>query len=79
MQKRLSRDQSESGLTVLSVALGAMLGEATPEQMRSDVDRVPDKAVDNWAKRTFGKTVQWLHRQFVRTEPDQTKSVPNPR
>ena len=79
VQKRLSRDQAESGLTVLSVGLGAMLGEATPEQMRSDVDRVPEKAVDNWAKRTFGNTVQWLHRQFFRTDPDRTKSVPNPR
>ena len=66
-------------MTVLSVGLGAMLGEATPEQMRSDVDRVPEKAVDNWAKRTFGNTVQWLHRQFFRTDPDRTKSVPNPR
>ena len=74
--KRLSRDQAQSGLTVPSV--GATLGEATPEQMPSDAERVPEKAVDNWAKRTFGKTVQWRHRQFVRTDPDRTKSVPNP-
>ena len=78
VQKRLSRDQSGSGLTVPSVGLGARPGEATPEHMRSDIDRVPEKAVDNWAKRTFGKTVQWLSRQFVRTDRDRTKAVPNP-
>ena len=78
VQKRLSRDQSQSGLTVLSVGLGAMLGEASVEQLRADADRVPEKAVECWAKRTFGKTVQWLHRQFVRPGPDSTQSVPDP-
>ena len=78
VQKRLSRDQSESGLTVLSVALGAMLGEATAEQMRADADRVAEKVVRNWATRTFGKTVQWLHRQFVRPASGGVNSVPNP-
>ncbi len=78
VQERLSRDPARSGLTVLGVGSGAMLGEATPEQMRADADRVPEAAVDNWAKRTFGKTVPWRHRQFVRTDPDRTKSVPNP-
>jgi hypothetical protein len=67
VQKRLSGDQSESGLTVLSVGLGAMLGEATAERMRSDVERVPGKAVENWARRTFGRTVQWMRRQFFGT------------
>jgi hypothetical protein len=71
MQKRLSRDQSESGLTVLSVGLGIMLGEATAEQMRADADRVPENAVGNWAKRTLGKTVQWLRRQFF--HPSRTE------
>ncbi len=78
VQKRLSGDQSESGLTVLSVGLGAMLGEMTTEQIRSDVDRVPQKAVENWATRTFGKTVQWMRRQFFGSDAQDLKSVPNP-
>jgi hypothetical protein len=77
IQKRLSRDQSQSGLTALSVGLGAMLGEATPEQLRADVDRVPEKAVENWAKRTFGKTVQWLRRQFFGPGSPTPNGEPN--
>lgn len=77
VQKRLSRDQSESGLTVLSVGLGAMLGAATPEQMRADADRVPEKTVQTWATRTFGKTVQWLRRQFFRPVAASTNAEPN--
>ena len=78
VQKRLSREQSESGLTVLSVGLGVMLGEGTAEEVRADAERVPEKVVQNWATRTFGKTVQWLRRQFLRPDPASRKSVPNP-
>ncbi|MBA3580723.1 MAG: hypothetical protein H0W42_12155 [Gemmatimonadaceae bacterium] len=77
VQKRLSRDQSGSGLTVLSVGLGVLLGEATAEEVRADAGRVPEKVVQNWATRTFGKTVQWLRRQFLRPDPAHPKSVPN--
>lgn len=77
VQKRLSRDQAESGLTTLSVGLGAMLGEATPEQRRADADRVPEKAVQNWAERTFGKTVQWLRRQLFGSDSTTTNHEPN--
>jgi hypothetical protein len=78
VQKRLSGDQSESGLTMLSVGLGAMLGETTTEQMRADIERVPEKAVDNWACRTLGRTVQWMRRQFFRSDADTPRCVPNP-
>ncbi len=78
VQKRLSRDQSSSGLTVLSVGLGAMLGSATAEQMQSDVERVPEKTVECWAKRMFGSTVQWLRRRFFKPSAHPNKSVPNP-
>jgi len=78
VRKRLSRDQSSSGLTVLSMGLGAMLGSATPEQMQSDVERVPEKAVECWAKRMFGSTVQWLRRRFFKSSAHPNKSVPNP-
>jgi hypothetical protein len=77
VQKNLSRDQAQSGLTVLSVGLGAMLGETTPEQVRNDLERIPEKVVDNWAKRTFGPSVQWLRRKFFRTGSTPTNSVPN--
>lgn len=78
VQKRLSSDQSESGLTVLSVGLGAMLGQTTAQQMRADVERVPEKAVENWARRTLGRTVQWMRRQFFRSDAATPKCVPNP-
>lgn len=78
VHKRLSQDQSESGLTVLSVGLGALLGDGTGEQMQADMDRVPEKAVKNWAMRTLGKTVQWYRRQFFRPVSGREQSVPNP-
>ena len=78
VQKRLSGDQSESGLTALSVGLGAMLGETTAGQIRADLDRVPEKAVENWAGRTFGRTVQWMRRQFFSSASRGRNSVPNP-
>ena len=78
VQKRLSRDQAESGLTGLSVGLGAMLGAATPEQMQADVERIPEKVVLGWAKRMYGSTVQWLRHQLFQAggRPDQPKPKP---
>lgn len=77
VQKRLSGDQSGSGLTGLSVGLGAVLGDSTGERLRAELERVPEKAVAGWAKRVFGRTVQWLRRQFLRAEPDARKAVPD--
>ncbi|OWK46941.1 hypothetical protein [Fimbriiglobus ruber] len=76
--KRLSRDQSASGLTGLSVGLGAMIGTTTPEQIQADLERVPEKAVQTWAKQMFGSTVQWLRRKFFGTDPCPGKTVPDP-
>jgi hypothetical protein len=78
VQKRLSGDQSQSGLTVLSVGLGAMLGASTRESLRADVDRVPAKAVERWGERTFGRTVQWLRRQFFHSPAPTANMLPNP-
>ncbi len=75
-QKRLSRDQSGGGLTVLSVGRGMLLGERTAEQCRADADRVPEKAVQGWSQRTFGKTVHWLRRQFFRDPSGAAECVP---
>jgi len=82
VQKRLAADQSESGLTALVLALGAVLGKHTPETVRADLEAVPQKKAESWAKRTLGKTVQWLRRQFFRegatNETPPTTAVPIP-
>ena len=69
VQKRLSRDQSKSGMTSASVGLGAVLGEVSVDQMQAELERVPEKAVSRWAKRWFGETVQWLRRKFMGDQP----------
>lgn len=69
VQKRLSRDQSKGGMTSSSVALGAVLGMVSANQMQADLERVPEKAVSIWAKRWFGETVQWLRRKFMGNQP----------
>jgi hypothetical protein len=79
VQKHLSGDQSGSGLTVLSVGLGAMLGEVTVEQVHVEMERVPEKAVEGWGKRMFGKTVQWLRRQLFQDCSPTPDSVPKSR
>lgn len=64
VQKRLARDQVESGLTGLTLALGAVLGEHTAATVATDLEAVPQKESEGWAKRWLGPTVQWLRRQF---------------
>ncbi len=61
-----------------SVGLGVLLGEVTAEEVRADAERVPEKVVQNWATQTFGKTVQWLRRPFLRPDPAGENPVPNP-
>jgi hypothetical protein len=82
VQKRLSGDQAESGLTGLSLALGAVLGRHTAETVRADLEAVPQKKAESWAKRTLGKTVQWLRRQFFgagpTNQPPEAPAVPIP-
>jgi hypothetical protein len=69
--KRLERDQSSGGLTGLVLALGAMMGQWSEEELRQGLETTPEKNVDNWLKRNLGKTVQWLRRQFF----GETKGV----
>lgn len=64
VQKRLGRDQSQSGLTGLSLGLGAAVGERTAETVRADLEAVPEKQATGWARRLLGRTVQWLRRRF---------------
>ena len=77
VQKRLSGDQSKSGLTSASVGLGAVLGKMSAEQMGAELGRVPEKAVLGWAKRWFGETVQWMRRKFMGDQPADHESVPD--
>jgi len=78
VQKRLSGDQSKSGLTSASVGLGTVLGSLSAEQMGAELGRVPEKAVKSWAKRWFGETVQWMRRKFMADRPADPVPEPDP-
>ena len=76
-QKRIGSDQSESGLTGLSLALGAMLGGVDEATLRAGLEAVPEKESTGWFNRTFGRTVQWLRRQFLgETNPPGESETP---
>jgi hypothetical protein len=64
--KRLERDQSSDGLTGLVLALGAMMGTTSGEDLRQALEATPQKKVKNWVKSKLGETTQWLRRQFFR-------------
>jgi hypothetical protein len=64
VQKRLGRDQAQSGLTGLSLGLGAVVGERTAATVRADLEATPEKQATGWARRLLGPTVQWLRRLF---------------
>jgi hypothetical protein len=71
--KRIERDQSQDGLTGLALALGAMVGARDQDELKEALDATPQKKVNNWATRVFGKTMQWYRRIFL-----GKKSEPNP-
>jgi hypothetical protein len=64
--KRLERDQSSDGLTGLVLALGAMMGTTSEEDLCQALEATPEKKVKNWVKNKLGETMQWLRRQFFR-------------
>jgi hypothetical protein len=81
VQKRLAADQADSGLTGLTLALGAVLGVHTEATVREDLERVPQKKAEGWVKRVLGRTVQWLRRRFfggATTAEQPDKAVPIP-
>jgi hypothetical protein len=78
VQKRLAGDQVNSGLTSLTLALGAVLGEHTAETVAADLKAVPEKKVEGWARRCLGKTVQWLRRLFFAQTPEPPTPPPQP-
>lgn len=63
--KRLGRQQSESGLSGLVLAMGTIVGTMSDEQVRAGLDATPQKVVDQWQETWLGKTVQWLRRRLL--------------
>ena len=63
--KRIEGQQSADGLTVLALAMGAMVGPSSGPEIRDALESTPQKQVDGWAKRVLGHSVQWLRRRFL--------------
>ena len=63
---RIEGPQSQDGLTVLSVAMGAIVGDRTDAEVRTALESTPQKVVDRWFERVGGHSVHWLRQQFVR-------------
>ena len=64
--KRIEGSQSQDGLTVLSLAMGAIVGDRTDAEVRAALESTPQKRVDRWFERVWGRSVQWLRKHFVR-------------
>lgn len=65
--KRLEGCYAGDGFTGLTLAVGALLGEATEAQAKEALEAVPKKEAENWVKRVLGTTVQMFRRLFVTT------------
>ena len=63
--KRLEGSYAGDGFTGLSLALGAILGDRSEEQVRDALEAVPKKEAEGWVKRLLGTTVQMFRRVFV--------------
>ena len=62
--KRIEGQQSQDGITGLSLALGATVGHWDEAETRRALEAVPEKKVASWIERNLGKTVQWFRSQF---------------
>lgn len=65
--KRLEGSYADDGFTGLSLALGAILGERTEDQVKEALEAVPKKAAEGRVHRLLGTTVQMFRRLFVNT------------
>lgn len=65
--KRLEGSYAGDGFTGLSLALGAILGDRSEQQVREALEAVPKKEAEGWVKRLLGTTVQMFRRMFVST------------
>ena len=63
--KRLEGSYAGDGFTSLSLAMGAILGDRSEEQVREALEAVPKKEAEGLVKRLLGKTVQMFRRIFV--------------
>ena len=63
--KRLEGSYAGDGFTGLALALGAIVGERTEEEVREALEAVPKKEAEGWVKRLLGATVQRCRRLFV--------------
>jgi len=72
--KRLEHSYSGDGFTPLCLALGAIVGERSEDQVREALDAVPKKKAESLAKTLFGTTVQMFRRLYIGV----TKNVTNP-
>ena len=73
--KRLEHSYSGDGFTPLCLALGAIVGERSEDQVREALNAVPRKKAESLAKTLFGTTVQMLRRLYI----GATTNVTNPR
>jgi len=64
--KRMERDQSSDGVTGLVLAMGAIVGKFSDDEIREALEATPQKKVHNWIRRKLGQSMQWLRRQFFR-------------
>ena len=62
--KRIEGEQSQSSMTGLVLAMGAIVGEGTQEDKKEALDATPQKNVDQWVKNVLGHSMQWFRRQF---------------
>lgn len=62
--KRIERDQRNDGMTGLVLALGAIVGTGSDEDLQRALEATPQKKVDNWIARVLGHSMQWFRKHF---------------
>lgn len=67
--KRVAQQQGDSGLTGLTLALGALVGTSTEADIVAGLEATPQKQVDHWIRTHLGPTVQWLRRKLLGGSP----------
>lgn len=63
--KRLEGSYAGDGFTGLTLALGAIVGNRSEEDVREALEAVPKKEAEGWVKRLIGTTVQTCRRLFT--------------
>ena len=64
--KQLEGSYVNEGFTTLTLALGAMLGKRTEEQVTEALQAIPEKVAVSWLERVIGITVHQLKMRFVK-------------